>query len=482
MKNRAKFHFLRIVGLLVLLLGSTVLQISYAQDTPIELPDGFDIEGHRGARGLKPENTLPAFETALDLGVTTLELDLHFTADEVVVIWHDDVIESDKCRLDPDTAIDVPDPDESPFISQLTFEQIQAYRCDRNPVPDQFPDQNHEATALAGDNYHMLSLEALFDFVEMYAESEDKSEAQRENAQRVQFNIETKRKPDNPQAINDGFDGVNAGAFELAILELVEKRNLVDRVIIQSFDHRSLWAVRAENESIRLAVLTFGTRPPLADFATYDVAIWSPYYGDLTPDLMRTINISPRLKDVQLIPWTVNDECTARSLIDQGVDGIISDFPDMLLNLRGESGETESTAATKAEDNIERNKEQRRRYIEDGQNGGNVDIVGEVFACDVVGHWIPSAFPTPVGIAEYRQIITDFVASYADFEATIEVMIAEDDWVASREIWRGSLNGTSFELEFNSLSHFNDEGKIVEEWLAWDHLGYLQQLNLPIPE
>ncbi|MDX1414423.1 MAG: glycerophosphodiester phosphodiesterase family protein [Candidatus Promineifilaceae bacterium] len=60
------------------------------------LPDGFDVQGHRGARGLKPENTLPAFETALDLGVTTLELDLHFTADQVVVVWHDETIDKEK--------------------------------------------------------------------------------------------------------------------------------------------------------------------------------------------------------------------------------------------------------------------------------------------------------------------------------------------------------------------------------------------------
>ena len=69
------------------------------------LPAGFDVQGHRGARGLKPENTLPAFETALDLGVTTLELDMHFTADQHVVIWHDDQIDKEKCGLDPGTEL-----------------------------------------------------------------------------------------------------------------------------------------------------------------------------------------------------------------------------------------------------------------------------------------------------------------------------------------------------------------------------------------
>ncbi|MEZ4719050.1 MAG: glycerophosphodiester phosphodiesterase family protein [Caldilineaceae bacterium] len=64
-------------------------------------PAGFDVEGHRGARRLAPENTLPAFETALDLGVTTLELDLHLSADGELVIWHDDTVPAEKCRLDP---------------------------------------------------------------------------------------------------------------------------------------------------------------------------------------------------------------------------------------------------------------------------------------------------------------------------------------------------------------------------------------------
>lgn len=314
-----------------------MVPMTFAQDATFELPDGFDIAGHRGARGLKPENTLPGFETALDLEVTTLELDLHFSADEVVVVWHDDTITSDKCGLDPDATVDAPHPDAEPSISELTFAQLQAYRCDRNPDPDQFPEQDNGPSVLAGDNYHLLSLEQLFDFVAMYAESDDKTESQRDNAQTVQFNIETKRKWRNPTAINDGFDGVNAGPFELAILDLVEERDLVERVIIQSFDHRSLWAVRAENESIRLAALTSRARPSFDDFVDYNVAIWSPNFADLSPDLMDTIENTPGLQDLQVIPWTVNDECTALALIDLGVAGIISDFPDMLLNLTDDS-------------------------------------------------------------------------------------------------------------------------------------------------
>ena len=303
------------------------------------LPDGFDVQGHRGARGLKPENTLPAFETALDLGVTTLELDLHLTADGVVVIRHDPEIGKDKCGLDPEAQIDAPDPDSlivqgsKLMISNLTFEQVKAYRCDRNPDPDEFPKQDSDPTTLAGDDYRIVSLSELFDFVEAYSQSDNKSEAQRENASLVQFNVETKRKPDIPKLINDGFDGVNPGPFEIAILELVKERGLASRVIIQSFDHRSLWAIRSI-DNIRLAALIWPGFPAEsvepAGLAAKGANIWSPSATIVTPSLLDQAHEA----GMTVIPWTVNEPEDMRRLIEMGVDGLISDRPDLLLNLR----------------------------------------------------------------------------------------------------------------------------------------------------
>jgi glycerophosphoryl diester phosphodiesterase len=301
------------------------------------LPDGFDIQGHRGVRGLKPENTLPAFETALDLGVTTLELDLHLTVDGVVVVWHDPQIDEDKCRLDPGTAANAPDPDslieQSPklMISNLTFEQLQAYRCDRNPDPNSFPDQNPEPTILARNDYRIVSLGELFDFVDAYSRSENKSAAQRQNASLVQFNVETKRVPDKPELINDGFDGVKPGPFEMAILKLVEERSLTGRVIIQSFDHRSLWAIRSIDMDIRLAALVWsGLSAGPADLAAKGANIWSPDAGIVTPALLDQAHEA----GMAVLPWTVNEPDEMRRLIDMGVGGLISDRPDLLINLR----------------------------------------------------------------------------------------------------------------------------------------------------
>lgn len=290
-----------------------------------EAPVAFDVQGHRGARGLRPENTLPAFEIALDLGVTTLELDLHFSADDQVVIWHDPAIDPAKCRVDPAT---------SPAdlaLRQLTADQLAAFLCDLNPEPGRFPDQVADPTPLAGGDYGIVTLARLFDFVDAYAAAPSKTDAQRENARRVRFNIETKRKPDQPAAIGDGFDGTSPGPFEQAILALIAERGLVDRVVIQSFDHRSLWAVHSTAPDIALAVLTSQTPRPkdIEAWAAAGAAILSPNAARITAATV----IQAHDAGLRIIPWTVNNPEDMRRLMDFGVDGLISDRPDLLLEL-----------------------------------------------------------------------------------------------------------------------------------------------------
>lgn len=291
------------------------------------LPPGFDLQGHRGARGLRPENTLPAFETALDLGVTTLELDLHLTADGEVVIWHDDAITPDKCALPADSVPPLPpDPTRAPRIAALTFAELQRYRCDHNPDPGRFPQQQPIATTLAGDDYRITRLADLFDFVARYALSEQKGAEQRAAAAQVQFNIETKRKPDDPAAIGDAFDGVNPGQFEREIARIVAEQGLTDRVVLQSFDHRSLWAMYSLNPAIRLAALTTGG-VDLPDLAQRGATIWSPDFATLDPARLQEAHALGLL----VVPWTVNDPVAMGRLIEMGVDGLITDRPDLLL-------------------------------------------------------------------------------------------------------------------------------------------------------
>ncbi len=297
------------------------------------LPPGFDAQGHRGARGLLPENTLPAFEAALDLGVTTLELDLHFTQDGEVVVWHDPMIDDTKCRL-PDglTDPDVPDP-KNPrrriFISQQPLSVIQAYRCDLNPDNGRFPEQTAHSMPLSGDDYRIITLKELLDFVEQYTQADQKTAAQRHNAANVQLNIETKRDPAHPDYIDDGFTGAEAGPFERAILDIVHGRAFTERVIIQSFDHRSLRAIRELDAHIRLAALTFGGEADVKAYAASQFNIWSPSQHDVTAERI----MAAHAEGLQVIPWTVNEIKEMEQLITWGVDGLISDFPDRLLGL-----------------------------------------------------------------------------------------------------------------------------------------------------
>lgn len=298
----------------------------------VGFPAGFDTQGHRGARGLLPENTLPSFEAALDLGVTTLELDLHFTEDGHVVVWHDPIIEKDKCRLPEGANDDVPDP-RNPlrriFISQQSLETVQTYVCDLNPEESRFAEQVAGATQVAGADYRIVTLGELFDFVARYVESEEKSAEQRANAAQVQFNIETKRKVDNPEFIGDGFTGGEIGLFEQAILAEVEAWGLRDRVIIQSFDARSLQTIREVDGTIRLAMLTTGGEAKLRGYAGYGFDVWSPNARDVTAE---RVGLAHEL-GLLVVPWTVNGAEEMVRLIELGVDGLISDRPDVLLGV-----------------------------------------------------------------------------------------------------------------------------------------------------
>ena len=309
--------------------GGTETDVSVDADPP--LPEGFDVQGHRGARGLRPENTLPAFEVALDAGVTTLELDLHFSADGQVMVWHDPVVDPAKCRVSLDAGPDVPDPDEAPepalAIRNLTVAQLAQYRCDRNPEPGRFPDQVPAASEIAGTDFRIVPLTEVFSFVQAYAASDLKTEEQRAGAARVEFNVETKRLRGEPRTIDDGFDGTNPGPFELALLATIEEAGLEGRVIVQSFDHRSLRAVRLVNPEIRLAALT---RDPPRDpglYAEWGAAIWSPRASTLDEELLTQAQAAGLL----VIPWTVNDPDDMQALIDLGVDGLITDRPDLLV-------------------------------------------------------------------------------------------------------------------------------------------------------
>lgn len=254
---------------------------------------------------------------ALDVGVNTLELDLHFTKDGQVVVWHDPTVPDEKCE--GTSALDS-------AIASLSRAELDVFHCNKNPDLGRFPDQTATPTAVAGDNYSIITLGELFEFVASYSESDLKSAAQQRNAQTVRFNVETKRQSQLPEAINDGFDGETPGPFELAILETIATAGLKDRVTIQSFDHRSLRAIRTIDNSTSLAALTRRNEPFDSEFATF-AQIWSPDYRSLSAAGLDEAQAA----GMMVIPWTVNDTSDMNRLIDLGVDGLITDRPDQLI-------------------------------------------------------------------------------------------------------------------------------------------------------
>lgn len=222
----------------------------------------FDAQGHRGARGLRPENTLPAFEAALDLLVTTLETDLGLTADGVLMLNHDPNISAQRCRRLDDGELE-----EAPLIRDLDAAAIQGdYACDG--LLPRFPEQRNDhalsPVALAyaetnelADPYVMPTLEQLFDFIDFYAsyygdgEGRSHAEASRRaaNAARMRFNIEIKRNPLHPELTADG------AAFAASVIAAVETAEVEDRVVVQSFDHATLLELQRRHASLRTAFL-----------------------------------------------------------------------------------------------------------------------------------------------------------------------------------------------------------------------------------
>ncbi len=295
----------------------------------------LDIQGHRGARGLLPENTLPAFARALSIGVTTLELDCAITRDGVVVVSHDSTLNPDITRGEDGHWI----PRGDLAISQFTFDELRCFDVGRiDPASEyagRFPHQQ------AVDGTRMPKLEDVFAL------------ARRAGNGTVRFNIETKISPLHPQRT------VAPDVFAKTLINVIQRNRLQERAVVQSFDWRTLAVAQREAPEIETAYLsaqqTFtdnilaretaspwnaglhvshfaGSIPRMIKAA--GGAIWSPYFGEVD---VATINEAQSL-GLKVVVWTVNTEADMRRMIALGVDGIISDYPDELRRVSGELG------------------------------------------------------------------------------------------------------------------------------------------------
>lgn len=294
----------------------------------------FDLEGHRGARGLAPENTLAAFRKALEIGVTTLETDMAVTRDGVLVISHDPLLNPDIVRATDGHWLRT----KGPPIHALTLAQLRSYDIGRlnpdSPYAKQFPEQRPED----GERFPELT--------ELFALG-------KASAKPVRFDIETKITP------TSGTDTPDAATFARLVVAAVRASGMTERVTVQSFDWRTLVEVKRLAPEIETSCITMQAKdndtvkqspdgsasPWHAGFALRDhggslpatvraagCLVWSMFWRNLTPKQLTEAHAL----GLKVLAWTVNDASEMRKLIDLGVDGIVTDYPDRLRAVMAE--------------------------------------------------------------------------------------------------------------------------------------------------
>ncbi len=275
----------------------------------------FDFQGHRGCRGLLPENSIPGFLHALDLGVTTLEMDVVITADGKVILSHEPWFSHEICRRQRSPygkgsePIDEKD-ERNHLIYAMTYEETKQYDCGNWGHP-KFPEQAPLS----------VSKPLLSDVIR----AADARAAETGRALPF-FNIETKSAPQ-----GDGSMHPAPEEFSLLLAETLEELGVADRCIVQSFDVRTLQYFHTHHPEITLALLVENGFSPSENLEIlgFTPDIYSPYYH-LTDEALVEFC---RRQNMKLIPWTVNDAADMRKLIEMGVHGLISDYPDRYTEL-----------------------------------------------------------------------------------------------------------------------------------------------------
>ncbi len=289
----------------------------------------FDLQGHRGARGLMPENTLPAFAKALEIGVTTLELDTGITKDGVVVITHDPLLNPDLARRSDGKWLETP-ANKGPSVFSLTFAELQQFDVGRIKPDTKHAERYPEQRAVDGTRIPKLA--DLFALV------------RKTGNERVRFNIETKISPFQRDL------SPAPEAFVDALLGVITQEKMRSRVSIQSFDWRTLKIVQQRAPDIPVVYLSSQQkfldtinadgREGSAWTAGLNVrdfdgsvarmvkasggANWSPHFADVD---QAKIEDAQRM-GLKVVVWTVNLEKDIERMLDWKVDGIISDYPN----------------------------------------------------------------------------------------------------------------------------------------------------------
>lgn len=284
---------------IALIIGFSLI-ISCNQSDDQLMPE-FDIQGHRGCRGLLPENTIYGFLRAIELGVTTIELDVVISADDRIVVSHE-------AFFNPDICIDKvgQELDEEINIYQLNYSEIVKYDCGSKQLK-QFPMQENRPASKP-----LLS--------EVIKEAEKISKG------KIQYNIELKSSPE-----GDNISHPIPEIFTKMVLQEINAQGINKRTTIQSFDPRILEEAKRQASEMTIALLieeSIGMDEDLA-LLTFKPDIYSPYSPILDKAMINELHES----GIRVIPWTINSVIEMDKLMDMGVDGIITDYPDRLVEL-----------------------------------------------------------------------------------------------------------------------------------------------------
>ena len=281
------------------------------QAEPVEKTEtehGFDLQGHRGARGLYPENSIEGFLASVDLQVNTLEMDVVISKDKKVVVSHEPWVSSVICSDSNGSAI----PDGKGLnMFEMSYDEISKYDCGSKSHPD-FPLQARISTVKPLLSEVVTEVEASVASLKL---------------EPVKYNIEIKSTPE-----GDGIYHPEPAEFCQLVYHQVTRSGIKDRTIIQSFDVRSLQAMKKIDSSVPVALLIYETQGFENDLEKlgFTPEIYSPYFKLVDEELVE----SCKLNGIQLIPWTVNEEEDMEEMLELGVDGIITDYPDVALTLK----------------------------------------------------------------------------------------------------------------------------------------------------
>lgn len=269
----------------------------------------FDLQGHRGARGMKPENTIPAFIAALDTGVTTLEMDLAVTKDKQLVVSHEPWMNAAIC-MQPDNS-PIKSKEEKKFnIYQMTYDQVKLFDCG-SKGNDKFPEQEKIKTSKP-----LLSevIAAVEDHIRSYSQYE------------VDYNIEIKSDPEGDNKFHPA-----PQEFSDMVYALIDQYLPWERVVIQSFDFRVLKYWHEKYPDVRLAVLVENKKTVHSNLADlgFKPSVYSPYFKLISADDIQYLH----QQKIRVIPWTVNEADDIKKMRQLGVDGIITDYPNHAAKL-----------------------------------------------------------------------------------------------------------------------------------------------------